>query len=105
MGNVLAIILAALRKTLSLDDYVSRALVDAALSSHSQLTHDLGDVMASAVLCHRQVWLAQTSLPDAIRQELLNLPMVPGHIIYIESQEVLDCTERTATSRESVGLL
>ncbi|XP_059898317.1 uncharacterized protein LOC132450257 [Gadus macrocephalus] len=53
-------------------------LVEAALSAHSQLTRDVGDSMAAAVLCRRQVWLAQTSLPEAIRTELLNLPVAPG---------------------------
>lgn len=45
MGNALAITLAALRKTLGPDDHDSRALVDAALSSHSQLTRDVGNAM------------------------------------------------------------
>ncbi|CAL8391814.1 unnamed protein product [Arctogadus glacialis] len=51
------------------------------------------------------VWLAQISLPEAIRMELLNLPVVPGHVIHPESQAVLDRTERAAASREAVQRL
>lgn len=102
MGNALAITLAALRRTLSPDDQDARALVDAALSSHSQLTRDVGDAMGSAVLCRRQVWLAQTSLPEGIKQELLNLPVAPGHVFHPGSQETLERAERTAASREAV---
>ncbi|CAL8362128.1 unnamed protein product [Arctogadus glacialis] len=71
-------------------------LVEAALSAHSQLTRDVGDSMAAAVLCRRQVWLAQTSLPEAIRTELLNLPVAPGHVFHPETQAVLDRTERNS---------
>ena len=102
MGNALAITLASLRKTLSRDDQDARALLDAALSSHAQLTRDVGDAMGSAVLCRRQVWLAQTSLPEPIKQELLNLPVAPGHVFHPGSQEVLDRAERAAASREAV---
>ncbi|KAK0154023.1 hypothetical protein N1851_003886 [Merluccius polli] len=102
MGNALAITLASLRKTLSRDDQDARALLDAALSSHAQLTRDVGDAMGSAVLCRRQVWLAQTALPEPIKQELLNLPVAPGHVFHPGSQEVLDRAERAAASREAV---
>ncbi|XP_075340396.1 uncharacterized protein LOC142399558 [Odontesthes bonariensis] len=54
MGNALAMTLAALRKTLDPADGDAMALVEAALSAHSQLTRDVGDSMASAVLCRRQ---------------------------------------------------
>ena len=61
--------------------------------------------MGSAMLCRRQVWLAQTSLPEPIKQELLNLPVAPGHVFHPGSQEVLDPAERTAASREAVRRL
>lgn len=101
-GNALAILLAALRKTVSADDQDSRNLVDSALAAHSQLTRDVGEAMSSAVLCRRQVWLAQTSLPETIRSELMNLPVIPGHVFNSDSQEVLDRAERSITTREAV---
>ena len=94
--------LAALRRTLDPADGDAMGLVEAALSAHSQLTRDVGDSMAAAVLCRRQVWLAQTSLPEAIRTELLNLPVAPGHAFHPESQAVFDRTECAAASREAV---
>ena len=101
-GNALAMTLAALRRTLDPADGDAMGLVEAALSAHSQLTRDVGDSMAAAVLCRRQVWLAQTSLPEAIRTELLNLPVTPGHVFHPETQTVLDRTERAVASREAV---
>ncbi|CAL8406948.1 unnamed protein product [Arctogadus glacialis] len=95
-GNALAMTLAALRRTLDPADGDAMGLVEAALSAHSQLTRDVGDSMAAAVLSRCQVWLAQTSLPEAIRTELLNLPVAPGHVFHPESQAVLDRTERAA---------
>lgn len=101
-GNALAILLAALRKTVSAEDQDSKNLVDSALAAHSQLTRDVGDAMSSAVLCRRQIWLAQTSLPETIRSELMNLPVVPGHVFNSNSQEVLDKAERSIATREAV---
>ncbi len=101
-GNALAILLAALRKTISTDDQDSRNLVDSALAAHSQLTRDVGEAMSSAILCRRQIWLAQTTLPDTIRGELMNLPVVPGQVFHSDSQEVLDRVERSITMRETV---
>ena len=48
--------------------------------------------------CCAVVWLAQTSLPEAIRTELLNLPVAPGHVFHPETKVVLDRTERAAAS-------
>lgn len=102
MGNAMAISLAALRRTLPPDDQDAKALLDAALTSHSQLTRDVGDAMASSVLCRRQVWLAQTKLTEAIRTELLSLPVTPGHVFHPDSQGVLDRAEQAAASRAAV---
>ncbi|CAL8316665.1 unnamed protein product [Gadus morhua 'NCC'] len=52
-GNTLAMTLAALRRTLDPADGDAMGLVEAALSAHSQLTRDVGDSMAAAVLCRR----------------------------------------------------
>ncbi len=98
-GNDLAILLAALRKTIDTEDQDSKNLVDSALAAHSQLTCDVGEAMSSAILCHRQIWLAQSALPDALKGELMNLPVVPGQVFHSDSQEVLDRAERSITMR------
>ncbi len=38
-------------------------LIDSALVAHSPQISDVSEDMSSAVLCHRQIWLAQTTLP------------------------------------------
>lgn len=38
----------------------------------------------------RQIWLAQTSLPETIRKELTNFPVVPGRVFHTDSQYLLD---------------
>lgn len=53
MGNALVILLEALQKTMGTEDQDSKTLIDSALAAHSQLTHDVGDSMSSAVLCRR----------------------------------------------------
>ncbi len=102
MGNALAILLVALRKTMSIEDQDSKTLIESALSAHSQLTGDMGETMSSAILWRRQVWLAQTSLPDAIKAELMNLPVMPGQVFHPGSQEVLEGAEQSITLRETI---
>lgn len=81
-GNALAIVLTALLKTICSEDKDSKNLIDSALVAHSQLTRDVGEAMSSAVLCCRQIWLAQTALLDGIRSELMNLSVVPGQVFH-----------------------
>ncbi|XP_037637109.1 uncharacterized protein LOC119494940 [Sebastes umbrosus] len=96
-GNALALLLAALRRTASAGDQDTRNLIDAALSTHSQLTRDIGSAMSSAMMARRQIWLAQTTLPENIRKELTNMPVVPGaraqvHKVRVMLQEDCDCS-------------
>lgn len=63
VGNALAILLAALQKTMCVEDQYFKMLIDSALVAHTQQTHDVSDVMSSVVFCHSQKSLAQTSLP------------------------------------------
>ncbi|CAL8342654.1 unnamed protein product [Arctogadus glacialis] len=102
-GNALAMTLAALRRTLDPADGDAIGLVEAALSAHSQLKRDVGDSMAAAVLRRRQVWLAQTPLPEAIRRELLNHFVAPGHVFHPESQAVSDRTEPSSRYNGSLS--
>lgn len=104
-GNALAILLAALRKSIGGDqaDQDTRNLIDSALSVHSQLTRDVGKAMASAMQTRRQVWLAQMfNLPQNMRKQLQNMPVVPGHVFHPGSQEALDRAERSFQTRQNV---
>jgi hypothetical protein len=101
-GNALAIILASLRKLINPDDQDIMGLVDAALVTHAQLTRDIGASMSSAILSRRQIWLAQTSLPDTIRKELTYMPVTPGRVFNPDSQSTLDKAEQARRRRESV---
>ncbi|XP_074466146.1 uncharacterized protein LOC141752269 [Sebastes fasciatus] len=101
-GNALALLLAALRRSASAGDQDTRNLIDAALSTHSQLTRDIGSAMSSAMMARRQIWLAQTTLPENIRKELTNMPVVPGRVFHSDSQSVLEKAEQSLRTRESV---
>lgn len=101
-GNALAIILASLRKLINPEDRDIMGLVDAALVTHAQLTRDIGASMSSAILSRRQIWLAQTSLPDTIRKELTYMPVTPGRVFHPDSQTTLDKAEQARKRRESV---
>ena len=101
-GNALAILLAAIRKTLGPEDQDTMSLVDSALITHSQLTRDVGAAMSSAVLARRQVWLAQTSLPEGVRKDLIKMAVVPGKVFHPDSQGVFDSAEQSQRTRESV---
>lgn len=66
----------ALRRMTAASDQDTKNLTDAALFAHSQLTHDVGSVMSAAMMIRRQIWLAQTSLPENIKRKFTNLPVV-----------------------------
>ncbi|XP_037611715.1 uncharacterized protein LOC119479819 [Sebastes umbrosus] len=51
----------------------------------------------TAMMARRQIWLAQTTLPENIRKELTNMPVVPGaraqvHKVRVMLQEDCDCS-------------
>ncbi|KAK0151149.1 hypothetical protein N1851_007723 [Merluccius polli] len=101
-GNALAILLAALRRTANPEDQDTMSLIDSALVTHSQLTRDVGVVMSSAMMSRRQIWLAQTSLPENIRKELTHMPIVPARVFHPDSQGVLDKAEQSRRTRDCV---
>lgn len=82
-----------LRRTAAAGHPDTKALIDAALSAHSQLIHDVGSVMSLAMMTRRQVWLVHMTLPENIRKELTTLPVVPGRVFHTDSQSVLDEAE------------
>ena len=86
--------MAAIRKTTSAGDQDTRDLVDVALSAHAQLTRDVGAGM-SAILTRRQIWLAQTTLPDGIKRELINMPVESGNVFHADSIHFLERAEHS----------
>ena len=93
--NALAILLAAIRKTVNTADRDTKNLVDSALSAHSQLTRGVGAAMSSAMMSRRQIWLAQTTLPENIEKELTNMLVEQGSMFQPDSQNVLRKAEQT----------
>ncbi|CAL8253179.1 unnamed protein product [Boreogadus saida] len=87
-GNALAVLLAAVRKTVGAGDQDTKDLMDTALSALAQMTRDVGSAMSSAILAHRQIWLAQTALPESVRAELINMPVLPAKVLHPDSQSV-----------------
>ena len=78
------------------------SLIDSSLVTHSQLTRDVGVVMSSAMMSRRQIWLTQTSLPEDIRKELTNIPIVPAGVFHPDSQGMLDKAEQSCRTRDCV---
>ena len=44
--------------------------------------------MSSATLARRQIWLAQTALPDA-KRELINMAIQTGNVFHPNTQAIL----------------
>lgn len=82
-----------------------QASIDSALVTHAQLTRDICAAMSSAMMSPRQIWLAQTPLPESIRKKLTNMPIVPAQVFRPDSQGVLDKSRHTSLfSVHSAGL-
>ncbi|KAK0143607.1 hypothetical protein N1851_018267 [Merluccius polli] len=77
-------------------------LVDSALTVHSQLTRDVGAAMSATVMARRQIWLAQTSLPEGVSRDLTRMPVVPGRVFHPDSQRLFETAEQSRRTRESV---
>ena len=84
----MAVLLAAVRKTVVAGDQDTKDLMDTALSALAQMTRDVGSAMSSAILARRQIWLAQTALPEGVRAELINMPVLPAKVFHPDSQSV-----------------
>ena len=76
--------------------------MDTALSALAQMTRDVGSAMSWAILARRQIWLAQTALPESVRAELINMPVLPAKVFHPDSQSVLDKAQESAHAREGV---
>ena len=73
-----------------------------ALSALAQMTSDVDSAMSSAILARRQIWLAQTALPEGVRAELINMPVLPAKVFHPDSQSVLVKAQDSVCAHESV---
>ena len=96
-GNALAILLVVTRRSVGPEDPDTLSLVDSALTVHSQLTRDVGAAMSATVVAQRQIWLAQTSLPEGVSRDLTRIPVVPGRVFHPDSQPSLALSPRVFT--------
>ncbi len=60
-----------------------------------KLTRDVWASMSSTMLAFRQIWLAQTSLLENTRKDLINMSVVPGRVFHPDSQVILDKAEKS----------
>ena len=81
-GNALDILLAATRISVGPEDPDTLSLVDSALTVHSQLTRDVGAAMSATVMAQRQIWLAQTFLPEGVSRDLTRMPVASGRVFH-----------------------
>ena len=84
-----------LSEKLNTADRDTKNLVDSALSAHSQLTRGVGVAMSSAMMSRRQIWLAQTTLPENFKKGLTNMQVEQGSMFHPDSQNVLRKAEQT----------
>ena len=102
---MLAILLAATRRSvvkMCCEDPDTLSLVDSALTVHSQLTRDVGAAMSATVMAQRQIWLAQTFLPEGVSRDLTRMPVASGRVFHPDSQHLFETAEQSRCTRESV---
>ena len=84
------------QETVNTADRDTKNLVDADLSIHSQLTLNVGAAMASAIMSYRQIWPAQTTLPEIMKKVLTNMSVEPVSMFHPDS------AKQTVRTRECV---
>ena len=63
----------------------------------AQVTRDVGSAMST--LACRQIWLAQTALPEEVERDLINMP---GNVFHPDSQAILVKAQESVRTREGV---
>ena len=99
----MAVLLAAVRKTVGAGDQDTKDLTDAAFAL-AQVTCDIGSAMSSVTLAlaRRQIWLAQTALPENMKSELKNMPVQPRKVFHLDSQAMLVKAQESVHTRKVV---
>ena len=73
-----------------------------ALSVHSHIIADVGDCLGQLIRSRRHLWLAETSLPPAVRTRLVALPVEPGRVFHSSTREVLEQAGEARRTREKI---
>ena len=73
-----------------------------ALLVHSHIIVDVGDCLGQLIRSHRHLWLAETSLPPAVRARLVALPVEPGRVFHPSTREVLEQAGEARRTREKI---
>ena len=81
VGNTMGHLLLALHSTpdSAPQDVAMSGLLDASLQALSAIASDCGRALGLLAHARRQVWLAQSPLPEGCRNNLRQLPLLPGH--------------------------
>lgn len=91
VGNSLAHLLLAMHTSLSSTaDATVTELMNASLQALGAIASDCGRALGLLVQARRQVWLAQSPLPEPCRNSLRALPLLPGQIFGPAAQEALE---------------
>ena len=101
-GNVLAILLAAAGQQVGDDNARLSEMLSAALSVQSYVTTDVGDCLGQLVRSRRHLWLAETSLPPAMRAQLVALPVEPGRVFHSSTRAALEQAGEARRTKEKI---
>ncbi|KAK2894856.1 hypothetical protein Q8A67_012085 [Cirrhinus molitorella] len=98
--NSMAHFLLALHSTMSstTQDNASSELLETSLQALGSMAFSSGKALGLITQARRQVWLAQSRLPEVCRNNLRQLPLVPGQIFGPAAQEALEHRVRAAES-------
>lgn len=98
--NTMAHVLLALQTTIQpSSDAAMSDLVDTALQGIGALAKQCGKSMGLLLQARRQIWVAQSPLPDAARNVLRQLPLAPGQLFGPAAQEALNRRQLASETR------
>ena len=102
VGNLLAISLASARRQAEGVCPRLAATLTTALTLQSQVVRDLGESLSTTVRARRHLWLRESSLPVAVRDQLISLPVEPGRVFNASSRALLESMGEARKARQKV---
>ena len=79
-------------------DVAVSGLLGASVQALGAIASDCGRALGLLAHARRQVWLAQSPLPEGCRNSLRQLPLLPGHLFGPAAQEALERRMRVTES-------
>ena len=101
-GNVLAILLAAALRQMGGDNAQLLETLSTALSVQHHVTADVGDCLGQIIRSRRHLWLSETSLPPAVRAQLVALPVEPGRVFHSSTRAALEQAGEARRTKEKI---